>query len=301
MTSDTVQLGLTSTALEETGPTPNVSSEDTERAFPTDTLPPRVKAFVEECAKSLPVPPDLVALPAIVTVGVSIGSSRFPQGRLRDESASLYGAIARGDRCHEKLCPKRSRGTLTGARMRVIERTRPATLPLSSSASFSTQIHEVYSSFVTNSLHGSSRSISIGMGEERTGNFIFPHGAPSRSVLTVKARATAGSRTCVPHPFLAVIGCIPPDVLSELQERGGQQDGFIERILFAWPEPVPTRWTDAAVSAQTREGYEGLLQELLKLDGRVPLQFTPEALRRFQEWVDTPLCGDGSPQTFHPF
>jgi hypothetical protein len=63
----------------------------TEGSFPTDTLAPKVRQFVEECAASLPVPPDLVALPALVTVGAAIGNTRVI--RLKEgweEPASIY-------------------------------------------------------------------------------------------------------------------------------------------------------------------------------------------------------------------
>ena len=52
-------------------------------------------------------------------------------------------------------------------------------------------------------------------------------------------------------PFLGVVGGIPPAKLSALRgDRPGRaagsenDDGFLDRILFAYPEPVPAREED---------------------------------------------------------
>ena len=44
----------------------------------------------------------------------------------------------------------------------------------------------------------------------------------------------------VPHPFLSVVGCIPPDVLPDLDEDN-REDGFLHRLLFVYPDPVSVR------------------------------------------------------------
>ena len=43
----------------------------------------------------------------------------------------------------------------------------------------------------------------------------------------------------VPHPFMTVIRCVPPDLLSRLRGERQVSDGFFDRILFSYPEPAP--------------------------------------------------------------
>ena len=43
--------------------------------FPVDALPGTIRKFVEEAAKSLSVPPDLIALPTLVSASAAIGNA----------------------------------------------------------------------------------------------------------------------------------------------------------------------------------------------------------------------------------
>jgi len=101
----------------------------------------------------------------------------------------------------------------------------------------------------------------------------------------------------VPHPFLSVVGTITPDILSDLAEDQGREDGFLPRILFAFPEQGPVRWSSADISPQVREDYASLFQELYELEfednsptgDKQPsfLSFAPEALEWFRFWHDS--------------
>jgi hypothetical protein len=49
----------------------------------------------------------------------------------------------------------------------------------------------------------------------------------------------------VPHPFLTFIGGLPPDLLTYFRGWRGAADGFLDRLLFAYPElgpAAPFRW-----------------------------------------------------------
>ena len=65
-----------------------------EGKFPLDTLPPVLKNFVLEAARSLSVAPEMLVLPVVAVIGTAIGNSRSIQ--LKDdyqESAAIYGAV----------------------------------------------------------------------------------------------------------------------------------------------------------------------------------------------------------------
>lgn len=96
------------------------------------------------------------------------------------------------------------------------------------------------------------------------------------------------------NPFLGVVGCIPPDLLEELTDERGREDGFVHRLMFAYPDPVPRRWTEAAVSQEARTAWKRALDDLWRLtpstgeDGKpipVAVRFTDAGKRT---WVD--LC-----------
>lgn len=57
----------------------------------------------------------------------------------------------------------------------------------------------------------------------------------------------------VPRPFVGLTGSIQPGVLSELKNY--REDGLLDRFLFAYPDPMPSRWSDDEIS----EGNETIL------------------------------------------
>lgn len=62
------------------------------------------------------------------------------------------------------------------------------------------------------------------------------------------------------HPFVGVFGSIQPGVLGEL--GAGREDGLLDRFLFAYPDPVRSRWSDAEISAGARDDYAKLYDVL---------------------------------------
>ena len=54
-------------------------------------------------------------------------------------------------------------------------------------------------------------------------------------------RKSQSEPVIVPRPFLNVLGGIQPDMLSVLMDEYGRADGFMDRIVFSFPEPCSTR------------------------------------------------------------
>lgn len=63
-------------------------------------------------------------------------------------------------------------------------------------------------------------------------------------------RTTTGSMIAY-KPFIAVLGGIQPDMMSELTDERGREDGFIHRILFCYPNEHP--WSEAINQAPSQE------------------------------------------------
>ncbi len=100
-----------------------------------------------------------------------------------------------------------------------------------------------------------------GKGGDWHGWLSFWNGAP-----IIINRKTRQEPIVLDNPFVSVAGCLPPDMLSALRDEQGREDGFLHRMLFAFPDPMPVRWTDTSVSESTIEEYRRVFERLWALD-----------------------------------
>jgi hypothetical protein len=96
----------------------------------------------------------------------------------------------------------------------------------------------------------------------------------------------------VPHPFLTVVGGLTPDMLSTLPEGKGRDDGFMARLLFAYPDRPARRYSEQGISQDVAAGWQGVALALWqmamrdvagKLAPRV-VKMTHEAARAWSPW-----------------
>jgi hypothetical protein len=85
---------------------------------------------------------------------------------------------------------------------------------------------------------------------------------------TTIIRATRDEAIHLPASFVAVSGNIPPDKLSTLNDEHGAEDGFLARILFSYPLPLQATASDAEVSREQIEAWDGVIARLLRLTPR---------------------------------
>lgn len=92
------------------------------------------------------------------------------------------------------------------------------------------------------------------------------------------------------NPFVWVTGCLPPDVLQELSDERGREDGFLHRVLFSFPDPMPLRWTEEEQDQAVLDAYCAVFEELWKLkpvaaaDGTATARVLPLSSAAKQEW-----------------
>lgn len=112
---------------------------------------------------------------------------------------------------------------------------------------------------------------------------------------TVINRKNLKEPIVIKNPFVSVIGCVPPDILEDLQDRRGRKDGFIDRILFVYPDRVCDEWTDYEMSSTTLREVEDVFNKLWNIqvptkgDGSlepVKLSFTPAAKKTWVGWYN---------------
>lgn len=324
-----------------------VRSEKTERqsgssamiastpTFPIEALPPILRRYVVEQAAALPVPVDLIAIPALVAAGAAIGRTREIQlkaGWL--ESASLYAAIVsttgslktpalshsaeplrRRQRRHldeyKKAVQQYEADLATHSKALtaykndrafecppkpsppIFKRTWTADTTVEKLAGILAENHRGVA-IIRDELTGWARSMNQyrgGKGADKQFYLSAWSGAP------IVVDRQGKESLSVSQPFLSVVGCMTPDGLASLNDEEDGQDGFIERLLFAYPEPVSVRWTDATVSPLTQDAYHDLFESLFSLSmvtdtlsgekRPLTLNLTPEARALFVQWHDT--------------
>jgi hypothetical protein len=98
----------------------------------------------------------------------------------------------------------------------------------------------------------------------------------------------------VPHPCVTILGGITPDNLVSI--RPDRDDGWIDRLLFSYPEPTPLgRWTEDDVPAEHLDDWDVVVRCLWsrpmvrESDGRdrpYLIRMDRPAKALWREWVD---------------
>jgi hypothetical protein len=59
-----------------------------------------------------------------------------------------------------------------------------------------------------------------------------------------------------PHPSLSIVGGLTPDMLGSILDPQGRADGFIDRFLFTYPDPMPVaEWSDRGIPEETVDDW----------------------------------------------
>jgi hypothetical protein len=116
----------------------------------------------------------------------------------------------------------------------------------------------------------------------------------SGEMVKVDRKYAHGQPTIIRDPFVSVLGGIQPDLLTELQAEGGKEDGFIHRVLFAYPaDGQAQEWSDAAISDEDQQEWKLVLNRLLNLEPVKPegsserpkrLEFNPAGKQAYVAW-----------------
>jgi hypothetical protein len=114
--------------------------------------------------------------------------------------------------------------------------------------------------------------------------------------MKVDRKGGGGETLLVTHPYLSVLGCIPPGKLADLDAGNDGEDGFIHRLLFSFPDPVPERrWSWDGVDAATREGWHDTVANLYALpmgqdesgyETALVINLAPDARPLWEQWYN---------------
>lgn len=273
-----------------------------EWAFPIDALPEPIAQFATACAASLSAPVELVAIPALVVAVAAIGNSRVI--RLKPdwtEPASLFAAVVspsgamKSPALNMAAKPLQDLDSPKGRTWTADVTVEQLARLLAANPRGLLLVRDELSAWVK-----TMNQYRQGKGADRQFYLSVWGGAPVKVDRVGTGTPTSIS---VPHPCLSVVGCIPPDVMPHLDDQSGLEDGFLPRLLFAWPEPVSVRWTEEVVPQEIRERYTNLIGALFSIpyDGNpVCLDLTDEARVRFAQWHDI-HCEKAEEPTVPPF
>jgi hypothetical protein len=227
--------------------------------FPIDIFPQRLVGFIAEATTALGCPPDYLAVPMLVLAGAAVGASRRLEVKPgHHESAALYAVVvgppgsAKSPALQvvsEPFYDEESRRQLAYRQARTDFENDPQSHPRP--VLESVYISDVTTERLAAKLLEAPRGLVI-IRDESTAwvaslDQYRPRGKGSDKQFFLSAWSAAPISVerkhqteplCVRHPFLALIGGIPPDLLNRLRVGQKVSDGFLDRILFAFPDAV---------------------------------------------------------------
>ena len=252
--------------------------------FPLEVLPPDLQRFVREVSEAKHAPLDYAAVPLLVVAGGAIGSSRAISIKPGwSERPCLYAAVVAPPGSAKTPALKDIAGPVytEQARLRAAHRTAKENDDRA-------KLRTVYVSDITtealaNLLQENDRGVvmirdeltawatsmdqykAAGKGADRQ---VYLH-SWSGEPISVHRKLQEDGPIFVGHPFIGIVGGLPPSSLSKLCGSGGNRtdDGFLDRILFTFPEPTPAAGEDwRCVSDESAARWADTLRTLWGLE-----------------------------------
>ena len=282
--------------------------------FPLDVLPETFRTLCKEAAAALTCPPDFVAVTLVTAAGAMIGNGLAVVPKEGwTEGANLYTGIV-GDPGSKKT-PAVAIGV---APVEMIQR-RLAAKHKQDKAEYEKQlgawneldkderrhtpkpsppppyVHVMTTDTTVEALGPmlrDSKGILLSMDElsgwvrsmdqYRAGG----KGADRQHYLSMWSRRTIKvdrkgnpEPILVPLPCLSVTGGIQTDLLSSLAGGARGNDGFVDRLLLSWPDPVPDRLTTDIVSPDAIDAVQEVFDRLYGLEPMIDRHGDPQPLQ----------------------
>jgi hypothetical protein len=253
--------------------------------FPSVVLPGAAWRFVDEAAAALHCPPDYLALPALVLAGAAVGASRALEVKPGwCERPALYGAVVAPPGTAKSPAVRTAAAPLYREQARLHEKyrrdlqdyqeaeekgARPAEVTLCVSDVTTEKLAEVLHAnrrgvvMVRDELTALVSSMNQYKGGGKGADRQFYLSAWAGEPVIVHRKGQQAGSVFVEHPFLAIVGGLPPDLLSRLRGERDVSDGWMDRILFAYPEPpraVAEDW--CCVCDETAAAWATMLADL---------------------------------------
>jgi Protein of unknown function (DUF3987) len=270
-------------------PVPLTEEPDVE-PFPITTLPARLVAFVEDVAHARGCPTDYVAVPVLALAGAAIGARRALEVKVGwRERPCLYAAVIGPPGSAKTPALSAVAAPVYAEQTRRMDDYRPrkelwrreggekSTLPkpvlqsvfvsdiTTEKLACLLQENPLGLAIIRDELAGWVAGMDQYKAKGKGGDRQFFLSAWAGEPVRVD-RKNQDEPLLVPHPFVAVIGGLPPALLTRLRGERGIADGFFDRILFSYPTPLPvTRETWACISEEAAASWSNVLTRLWDL------------------------------------
>jgi hypothetical protein len=286
-------------------------------AFPLDTLPPKVRAYVEAAADSLRVPPDMVAVPLLGLAGALIGNRlHLVLKNSWREYLTLYLAIVARPGAAKTPALGLAQWPLDALQKAAYERYTERMAVYDDELEAWRQSKNLEKPEKPQLRHYFSTDLTVealaGMLAGAPGVAIIRDeisgwvaamdqykggkGSDRQQFLSLWSAQTlkvdrkgSGGSVYVPKPVVCVVGGIQPDLVGTLHDAARRRDGFVERVLPLVPDVEPALWTDAAPSTELYRDVQAVFEALDRLertDDGYGVNLSPEALESWKAWVD---------------
>ena len=270
--------------------------------FPVEVFPAKLGQLVVQIAKALPCPPDFIAVPMLAVAGSFVGAERPLQIKAGwVEPACLY-TVTIADTGSKKspamglaLSPAHKRDEQLRAQFESKKRKNKLELvpPVCKQHVISNTTVEAMARVLADNRRGllmhrdeltalvsSMNQYKGGKGDDRQ----FFLSAWSCEPHTFN-RVGRDEPLYLERPFFSIVGNVPPQMLGELSDRKLREDGFIDRFLFAYPDPVPVRWTDESPDAELLTKWDEACLQIGKLP-KATLTLSSAAVAEYADWVN---------------
>jgi hypothetical protein len=285
--------------------------------FPTSALPPVVLRYVEEGSSALGVPPDFVAVPLFANAGGVIGrTARLQLKQGFEEYPVLWSVVVAPPGAAKTPALNLARYPLDMEQQRAQQQQEvdlgrfEADLarwkdgkPPRDSMPERPELEHFYSTDSTTEAIAKLLMSSPGFALQRDeivgwvndfGAYKGGRGGDRQKALSgwssvpLKVDRKTEDSIYIPTPVVSVVGGCQPDMLAALAEESGRRDGFLERMLWSWPESHPQKWTSDVVSAEAKEDLLTIFQSLRGPTSmeRPPVTLSDAAAEMFEEWFN---------------
>jgi hypothetical protein len=263
--------------------------DDTVKPFPVEVLPESLRRFVVEGAAAKGCPVDFIAVPLLVYAGAAIGATRVlkvknywyeaprvwaaPVGEPGDKKTPALDLARTAVDRHQRTLAKQHRDALK--KWENDDKTTRGDKPRLEQVMTTDATLEALAGLLGDNPRGILMAQDELTGWVRgMGQYKQAKGADRQQWLSLWSgspiivnRRNRPDALVLPRPFVAVCGGLQPDMLGELSDERGRRDGFIHRVLFTHPDPMPLgEWTEAEVAPSTLDACHAVFAQLFALE-----------------------------------
>lgn len=280
-------------------------------SFPVDVFPPLVRQFITYGAEATNVPVDMVAVPFLSIVAAAIGNSLEIQLRSKwKERANIWTAVIGTPGSGKSPASAYAMTPLNNLQSEAVKDYRNKMDYWSREQELATpkekkelppppRLEHYYTndSTIEGIIKMLGESSGILIERDEIVGWVQSHDAYKKggdraaylslwSGKPIKKDRSGSETIYVEHPVLPITGGIQPDMLPQLASDAGR-DGFVERFLFTWPDPmdavVPDVPDDYAMESRITELLRTIRADVPR-GQMITLTLTPDAKTAFDEW-----------------